>query len=55
MKTVEKDGVQVVVSKKVLVNAPQTHAFAVFTEQIGAWWPLKTHHIGAHPSRDRDH
>ena len=38
---------QLVVRKSVLVNAPQTHAFAVFTEQQGAWWPLTTHYIGA--------
>lgn len=34
------------VQKTVLVEAPQAHAFAVFTERQGTWWPLATHHIG---------
>ncbi len=34
------------VNKSILVDAPQAHAFAVFTEQQGSWWPLATHHIG---------
>jgi uncharacterized protein YndB with AHSA1/START domain len=34
------------VKKTVLVDAPQAHAFAVFTERHGAWWPLASHHIG---------
>jgi uncharacterized protein YndB with AHSA1/START domain len=34
------------VTKTVLVEAPQAHAFAVFTERHGTWWPLATHHIG---------
>src|SRR5260370_28098471 len=34
------------VYKSILVDAPQAHAFAVFTEQQGSWWPLATHHIG---------
>lgn len=33
------------VNKSILVDAPQAHAFAVFTEQQGSWWPLATHHI----------
>jgi uncharacterized protein YndB with AHSA1/START domain len=51
MTTVDKDRAQAVVRKSVLVNAPQAHAFAVFTEQHGTWWPLKTHHIGADPAQ----
>ena len=51
MTTPAKDRAQAAVNKSVLVNAPQAHAFAVFTEQLGAWWPLKTHHIGAHPAQ----
>lgn len=35
------------VDKTIRVNAPQAHAFAVFTERLGAWWPLESHHIGA--------
>jgi hypothetical protein len=34
------------VRKTVTVNASQKHAFTVFTEEHGAWWPLETHHIG---------
>jgi hypothetical protein len=38
---------ELAVRKTVTVNAPQKHAFTVFTEGHGAWWPLETHHIGA--------
>jgi uncharacterized protein YndB with AHSA1/START domain len=34
------------VKKSILVEAPQAHAFAVFTERHGAWWPLADKHIG---------
>ena len=34
------------VRKTVMVNAPVEHAFRVFTEEHGKWWPLDTHHIG---------
>jgi uncharacterized protein YndB with AHSA1/START domain len=34
-----------VVLKVVVVNAEPEHAFAVFTENMGQWWP-KEHHIG---------
>lgn len=33
------------VRKTIFVDAPQAHAFAVFTSGIGRWWP-KSHHIG---------
>ena len=33
------------VRKRVFVNAPQAHAFDVFTSGIGRWWP-KSHKIG---------
>ena len=33
------------VRKTIFVNAPQAHAFEVFTAGIGRWWP-KTHKIG---------
>ena len=33
------------VRKSIFVNAPQEHAFEVFTSGIGRWWP-KSHHIG---------
>ena len=32
------------VHKTIFVNAPQAHAFRVFTSGIGSWWP-KTHSI----------
>jgi uncharacterized protein YndB with AHSA1/START domain len=36
------------VRKRVLVNASQTKAFQVFTDQIDRWWP-RQHHIGKTP------
>ena len=33
------------VKKSIFVHAPQAHAFEVFTDGIGLWWP-KTHAIG---------
>lgn len=33
------------VRRSIFVNAPQAHAFEVFTSGIGRWWP-KTHTIG---------
>jgi uncharacterized protein YndB with AHSA1/START domain len=36
------------VRKTIVVRAPIERAFAVFTEQLGAWWPA-SHHIGAQP------
>jgi uncharacterized protein YndB with AHSA1/START domain len=35
------------VRKTITVEAPQERAFAVFTEQIGSWWPLETKTIGS--------
>jgi len=40
-------GPGVSVRKTITVEASQAHAFAVFAEKHGSWWPLKTHHIGA--------
>jgi uncharacterized protein YndB with AHSA1/START domain len=37
-----------VVRKVVVVNAEPEHAFAVFTQNMGQWWP-KEHHIGGSP------
>src|SRR5687768_12071683 len=34
------------VHKSVTVDASQEIAFRVFTEKMGAWWPLTTHKIG---------
>lgn len=33
------------VIKSIFVNAPQAHAFEIFTAGIGRWWP-KSHKIG---------
>ena len=38
------------VRKTVRVNAPQAHAFAVFTEHLSEWWPLQRYHIGSQPA-----
>jgi hypothetical protein len=38
------------VRKEITVEASQTRAFNVFTQEHGAWWPLATHHIGAAPA-----
>jgi hypothetical protein len=32
--------------KVVIVKAPAVVAWRVFTEEMGAWWPLATHKIG---------
>ena len=37
-----------IVRKVIVVNAELEHAFAVFTKNMGQWWP-KEHHIGASP------
>jgi len=34
------------VRKAIHVNAPQDVAWRVFTEQLGAWWPLAQYKIG---------
>lgn len=33
------------VRKSVTVDAPLEHAFMVFTEHMGDWWPVKTHSV----------
>jgi uncharacterized protein YndB with AHSA1/START domain len=33
------------VRKSVVVEATVEHAFRVFTERIGEWWPVKTHSV----------
>jgi uncharacterized protein YndB with AHSA1/START domain len=35
-----------VVRKQAVVNVSQAEAFAIFTEDVGQWWPLATHHVG---------
>ena len=40
------------VRKSVSVPVPPERAFAVFTGEIGRWWPLDSHHIGAKPAAE---
>jgi uncharacterized protein YndB with AHSA1/START domain len=35
------------IRKEVLVTCSPEHAFATFTERIGAWWPLDRHSVAA--------
>lgn len=44
--------VNLLVRKTVTVNAPQEHAFRVFTEGMGTWWPMDSHHTGDQPAVD---
>ena len=39
------------VLKSVHVKCDPAHAFAVFTREIGSWWPLETHAL--HPGTSR--
>jgi uncharacterized protein YndB with AHSA1/START domain len=47
MTTESKREPEQTVRKTVQVKVPQSHAFKIFTEHLGNWWPLQTHHIGA--------
>lgn len=38
------------VTRTITVACPRELAFRVFTERMGTWWPLATHHIGAAPA-----
>ena len=40
-----------VVRKSLLLECSREHAFRVFTQNMGRWWPA-THHVGAQPFRD---
>jgi uncharacterized protein YndB with AHSA1/START domain len=40
-----------VVRKTLVLNCSRDHAFHVFTQNMGRWWP-KTHHVGDVPFRD---
>lgn len=37
------------VVKSVMVRCPPATAFRRFTEDLAAWWPLATHHLGDEP------
>ncbi len=39
------------VRKSIVVNLSAAHAFGIFTEKQGVWWPLLTHHIGQVPAQ----
>jgi uncharacterized protein YndB with AHSA1/START domain len=39
------------IRKTLHVDAKVERAFQVFTERIGEWWPLLTHHIGKAPAQ----
>jgi hypothetical protein len=34
------------VRREIVIEASQAHTFRVFTENLGTWWPLASHHIG---------
>ena len=38
---------ELAVRKEITVEAPRERAFAVFTEEIGSWWPLGEKTIGS--------
>jgi uncharacterized protein YndB with AHSA1/START domain len=40
-----------VVKKSLLLNCSRDHAFQVFTQSMGRWWPA-SHHVGSTPFRD---
>ena len=40
-----------VVNKTLLLHCSRDHAFRVFTQNMGRWWPA-THHVGNVPFRD---
>jgi hypothetical protein len=41
------------ITRAVTVQGPIEHAFGVFTEQIGRWWPLETHSIAVDQELDQ--
>jgi uncharacterized protein YndB with AHSA1/START domain len=41
---------ELVIEKSVVVAAPLESAFRVFTEEIGSWWPLRTHAVDTETS-----
>ena len=34
-----------VVEKQIVVERSRDDAFRIFTEELGAWWPVETHSI----------
>jgi uncharacterized protein YndB with AHSA1/START domain len=41
------------ITRSVTVQGPAEHAFRVFTEHMGAWWPLDTHSIAVDQGLDQ--
>jgi uncharacterized protein YndB with AHSA1/START domain len=41
------------ITRSVTVQGPIERAFRVFTEQMGAWWPLETHSIAVDQGLDQ--
>jgi len=39
-------GDDLLVRKNIFVKATPQRAFDVFTKEMGAWWPLASHHVG---------
>jgi uncharacterized protein YndB with AHSA1/START domain len=46
-----EQAIDLTVRKTITVEAPREYAFAVFTEQMGSWWPLDTKSIGSAEAR----
>ena len=49
---VDQQQAGVAVRQSIVVDAPPDHAFAVFTGDLTAWWPLHTHTIGSGPAAE---
>lgn len=50
MSALESTAPGLFVRKEITVEASQARAFNVFAQELGAWWPLATHHIGSAPA-----
>jgi uncharacterized protein YndB with AHSA1/START domain len=50
MSALESTAPGLFVRKEITVEASQARAFNVFAQEMGAWWPLATHHIGSAPA-----
>jgi uncharacterized protein YndB with AHSA1/START domain len=50
MSLARPDAEALLVRREIAVDVDQAAAFAVFTERLGRWWPLGTHHVGSKPA-----
>lgn len=41
-----RETTDLVIRKTITLEAPRDHAFALFTEHMGSWWPLESRSIG---------